>query len=238
VLIDTPEESNLQLNRAGIDHIAGCLYSHWHPDHTMGRRVWETRNLDLRNWPPQSQRTNIYLPEQVARDFEERLGLKEHFEFLERKGTVQVIELRDGVTIELNGVEITPFRVAEDYVYAFLFVTATARILIAPDELNGWVPPDLGPLALAVLPMGVCEFDVFTGERRIDPDHPVLKFEATFRETLGIVSRLKSQRTILTHIEEPDELGYDDLTRLEKRQQGEGFNVSFAWDTMTVELPD
>jgi phosphoribosyl 1,2-cyclic phosphate phosphodiesterase len=129
ILVDTPEESNYQLNRAGIDRIAGCIYSHWHPDHTMGRRVWETRNLGLRHWPPRSARTNIYLPEQVARDFRERLGLEEHFEFMKSHGLVQIIELRDGMTIEFDGVEITPFRLAEDYVYAFLFVTATARQL-------------------------------------------------------------------------------------------------------------
>jgi phosphoribosyl 1,2-cyclic phosphate phosphodiesterase len=238
VLIDTPEESNLQLNRAGIDHIAGCLYSHWHPDHTMGRRVWETRNVDFRNWPPDSRRTNIYLPEQVAHDFQEQLGLKEHFEFMRRQGAVQIIELRDGVTLEFSGVEITPFRLAEDYVYAFLLVTATARILIAPDELHDWNPPDLGPLALAVLPMGVCEFDVFSGERRLHPEHRALQTEATFRDTLDIVRRLRSQRTILTHIEEPDGLGYDELARLEKWLQREGMNISFAWDTMTVDLPD
>jgi phosphoribosyl 1,2-cyclic phosphate phosphodiesterase len=235
VLIDTPEESNIQLNRAGIDRIAGCFYSHWHPDHTMGRRVWETRNVDFHELPPSTRRTNIYLPEQVALDFRERLGLQEHFEFLQRKDAVQVIELRDGVTVELGGVEITPFRVAEDYVYAFLFVTADARVLIAPDELYGWHPPDLGPLALAILPMGVCEFDVFTGARRVDAEHPVLQREATFEQTLEIVRRLKARRTILTHIEEPDGLGYDDLLRLEKQLQREGMNITFAWDTLVVE---
>jgi phosphoribosyl 1,2-cyclic phosphate phosphodiesterase len=51
VLFDTPEESRLQLERAGIGEIAACLYSHGHPDHTMGRRVWETVNRDFRAWP-------------------------------------------------------------------------------------------------------------------------------------------------------------------------------------------
>jgi phosphoribosyl 1,2-cyclic phosphate phosphodiesterase len=235
VLIDTPEESNFQLNRAGIDRIAGCFYSHWHPDHTMGRRVWETRNVDFHGRPPSNKRTNIYLPEQVALDFQERLGLQEHFEFLQRKSAVQVIELRDGVTVELNGVDISPVRVAENYVYAFLLVTATARVLIAPDELYGWNPPDLGPLALAILPMGVCEFDVFTGERRVDAEHPVLQREATFEQTLGIVRRLRARRTILTHIEEPDGLSYDDLLRLEKRLARDGLNITFAWDTLSVD---
>ena len=236
VLIDTPEESSYQLNRAGIDRIAGCLYSHWHPDHSMGRRVWETRNMDYRSWPPRSTRTNIYLPEQVAHDFRERLGLEEHFEFMQKHQLVQVIELRDGVTIELGGIEISPVRLAQDYVYAFLLTGAHGRVLIAPDELHGWVPPDLGPLALAVLPMGVVEFEPFTGERRIPAGHPILQQEATFERTLGIVDRLRVERIVLTHIEEPDGLSYDDLLRLENVLLDRGYDITFAYDTMTVDV--
>ena len=39
VLIDTPEEMKAALNRSHVREIAGCFYSHWHPDHVMGRRV-------------------------------------------------------------------------------------------------------------------------------------------------------------------------------------------------------
>ena len=52
VLIDTPEDSCYQVDRAGIDHIAAGFYSHWHPDHTAGRRMYETRNWDFLHWPP------------------------------------------------------------------------------------------------------------------------------------------------------------------------------------------
>jgi phosphoribosyl 1,2-cyclic phosphate phosphodiesterase len=51
VLIDTPEESRLQLARSGITRVGAALYSHWHPDHTAGRRMWEM-NFDFRGWPP------------------------------------------------------------------------------------------------------------------------------------------------------------------------------------------
>ena len=241
LLIDTPEEINLQLNRSGIDRIAGCIYSHWHPDHTMGRRVWETRNVDLRGWPPEPRRTNIYLPEQVASDFRERLGLQEHFDFMTKQGTVQVIELRDGVALELDGVEIMPFRLAEDYVYAFLLVEDGIRVLVAPDELHGWspdqAPVSLDDLDLAILPMGVTEFDAFTGERLIDSEHRVLDLEMTFNETLDVVRSLGARQTILAHIEEMEQLSFDDLRELERTLHRDGMNVTFAWDTMTVDVP-
>src|SRR5207253_5137771 len=60
LLIDTPEESNLQLNRAGITRVAAALYSHWHPDHTAGRRIFETLNLDFRAWPRHPETTDVY----------------------------------------------------------------------------------------------------------------------------------------------------------------------------------
>jgi phosphoribosyl 1,2-cyclic phosphate phosphodiesterase len=236
VLIDTPEEIKDQLNRSGVKKIAACFYSHWHPDHVMGRRVWEM-NRDWRNWPPQHQRTDVYLPQQVAADFRQRLGSWEHFAFLEHEGLVQVIELSDGEAVQIGGVEIRPFRLAEDYVYAFLFDHDGRRALIAPDELLGWSPPDdLSGIDLAVLPMGILEFDPFTGVRQIPEEHSVLRFEATFRQTLEIVGKLDAERVLLTHIEEPDGLSYDDLRRLEAQIRDDGRDIGFAYDTLVVEV--
>jgi phosphoribosyl 1,2-cyclic phosphate phosphodiesterase len=238
VLFDTPEESRLQLDRSRVTRIAACLYSHWHPDHTMGRRVWEAvGGHDFRGWPPDPDRrrtTDVFLPQQVAADFRVRLGGEEHFAFLESRGFVRVHELRDGETIELGGVAIRPFRLYEDYVYAFELSGDGKRLLVAMDELHGWMPPpELRGVDLAVLPMGLCEHDPFTGERRIHEEHPVLRFEATFAETLRIVDALDAPRVVLSHVEEVDGLGFDDLRRLEAEV---GRGIEFAWDTMLVDV--
>ncbi len=237
ILIDTPEEIRLQLNRAGIDHITACLYSHWHPDHTMGRRVWETMNSDWRGWPKHPRATPIYLPEQVARDFESgRLGLSEHFAFMREHGTVEIHVLADGESILLDTVRVTPVPVAESYVYAFLLEEGETRVLIAMDELVGWTPPAwLAGCDLAVIPTGVFEFDFFTGERRIPREHPVLQSEATFRQTLEIARILAPKRLVFTHIEEPDGNTVEDLQRIARAlYDREGWDVAFAFDTMVV----
>ena len=215
VLFDTPEESRLQLDRAAIGRIAACVYSHWHPDHTMGRRVWETRNGDFRTW----------------------LGGMAHLEFMESRGYVRVHELADGDVLELDGVTVRPFRLVEDYVYAFELVGGGRRLLLAMDELNGWSPPaELRGCQLAVLPMGICEHHPITGERRIHPEHPILRFEATFAETLEIVDRLGAERVVLSHVEEIDGLSYDDLLLLGERLRAEGRPVTFAYDGFAVEV--
>ena len=237
ILIDTPEEIKDQLNRAGIEHIQAGIYSHWHPDHTMGRRVWEALNLDFRNWPPSGRTTDIYLPQQVAADFEQWLGLAEHFEFMSRQGYTRVHTIPDGESIELAGVRITPFRLAEDYVYAFLFEEEDKRVLIAPDELVGWQPPDFTHgVELAILPMGVVEHDPLTGKRKLDSEHPVLKFEATFAQTLEMVQQIGARRTLLTHIEEQDGYSYDDLLAVQATLVEAGLPVEFAYDTLSVDV--
>jgi phosphoribosyl 1,2-cyclic phosphate phosphodiesterase len=237
LLFDTPEESRLQLERAGIGEIAGCFYSHWHPDHTMGRRLWETLNFDFRTWPPEAKRrveTPIYLPEQVARDFRSYLGLWDHFAFMAERGWVRIVELADGDVVEAGGWTVRPFRLAEDYVYAFLLERDGRRVLLAPDETNGWSPPEeLRGVDVAVLPMGICEHDPLTGERRLHPEHALLRLEATFDETLGIVRELGAGRTVLSHVEEMDGLSYDDLLELERRLDG---LVTFAYDGLVLDV--
>ncbi len=238
VLIDTPEDSAMQVDRAGIGHIAAGFYSHWHPDHTAGRRMYETRNWDFRNWPPNQVCTPIYLPPQVAEDFKTRLGLAENFAYLQEKGLVDV-RIFDQ-PIELNGWRISTRPVAEEYVYLFLFeeIQGDRRVLICMDELFGWTPPeDLIGVDLAVLPKGLNEFHPITGERVIPTEHPVLQHEATFRQTLEMAEKLQAKQLILTHIEEPDQDAPPMLAEVAAMLQSErGLNVTFAYDTLCVEL--
>ncbi len=239
ILIDTPEEIRVQLNRAGIDHIAAGLYSHWHPDHTMGRRVWETMNMDWRGWPKRSRKTPIYLPEQVARDFQSWLGLEEHFRYMEEQGLVELHVMPDRVPVDVNGVLVTAIPVQVGYVYAFLFEEGNTRVLIAMDELVGWdPPPELAECDLAILPTGVFEYNFFSRERRIHQDNPVLQSEATFCQTLEMVRKLRPRRLIFTHIEEPAGNSVEDLQRIARYlHDTEGWDVAFAFDTMQVEVP-
>jgi phosphoribosyl 1,2-cyclic phosphate phosphodiesterase len=243
VLIDTPEESALQVDRAGIQHIAAGFYSHWHPDHTAGRRMYETRNWDWRNWPPSHECTPIYLPAQVAADFERWLGLAENFNYLQSIGLVDVRPFDK--PIELGGWSISAHSVTEDYdiaqayVFAFLFeeIGGNRRVLIAMDELYGWTPPDeWRNVDVAVLPAGVFEFHPLTGERLIPVDHPVLQSEATFIETLAMADRLEAGRLVFAHLEEPDTLTPDEYEAVARKLGAErGWDVTFAYDTLVVD---
>ena len=111
VLIDTPGEINNQLNRSTVTQIAACFYSHWHPDHTMGRHIFSLLNADFRVWPYQPRRTTpLYLPQQVAADSREFLGIWDHLQYLEqREQVIEIHQLVDGEIVEIGGVRIVRF---------------------------------------------------------------------------------------------------------------------------------
>jgi phosphoribosyl 1,2-cyclic phosphate phosphodiesterase len=239
LLIDTPEEIKDELNRSQVARISAVVYSHWHPDHTSGRRVLEELNIDWRAWPRAPRgTTDVYLPRQVAADFRKRMGIWEHLEYLQDgTGTIRIRELADGEDVTLGDTTVHPFRLAEDYVYAFLLDAGGKRALVAPDELKGWSPPqDVQGVDVAVLPMGILEFHPLSGERLIHEDHRMLQVEATFAETLAIVRQLKADRVYLTHIEEMDQMGFDELREVEAPLREDGLPVSFAHDTLVVDV--
>jgi phosphoribosyl 1,2-cyclic phosphate phosphodiesterase len=241
VLIDTPGEILNQLNRSSVEQIAACFYSHWHPDHTMGRHIFSILNHGFPVWPHQPRRTTpLYLPQQVAADTRSFLGIWDHLTYLEQQERViEIHELHDGETVEISGVRIRPLRLAppQDFVYAFLFDDGDKRLLVVMDEIDGWEPPEEAKgVDLAIVPMGIHEFHPLTGERRIAAEHPVFGEEATFPQTLDIVKKLNAQRVVMTHIEETDGLSHDELVQLAERLQGEGSNLTFAFDTQIVEV--
>ena len=239
LLIDTPEEIKDELNRSQVTRIDAVIYSHWHPDHTAGRRVLEELNIDWRSWPRAPRGTiDVYVPQQVAADFRKWMGMWDHLEYLQNGvGTIRIRELADGEDVTMGETTVHPFRLAEEYVYAFLLSEKSRRALIAPDELKGWTPPpEVRGVEVAVLPMGIVELHPLTGERQIHEDHWMLQLEATFDETLEIVRQLDADRVYLTHVEEMDQMSFDELRAIEARLQEDGLPVSFAYDTLVVDV--
>jgi phosphoribosyl 1,2-cyclic phosphate phosphodiesterase len=231
-LIDTPEESKLQLNCSQVTTIAAGIYSHWHPDHTAGRRVWESRNFDFRSWPRRYETTPVYIPERVWSDFEANYGLADQFRFMELQGTVKVVIAAEGKPFQLGATTVTPIPLAAENAHAFLFEEEGSRVLVAMDETHGWTAPDVGPLDLALLPIGVFEHHPSTGERLIPEEFckpPVKK--TRYAQTLELLRALAPRRAVLAHVEEMDRLSHDELVRLGKADGWEP-----AWDGLLVDV--
>ncbi|MFD1018646.1 MBL fold metallo-hydrolase [Thalassobacillus hwangdonensis] len=237
LLIDTPEDSYVQINRSTIREINGVLYSHWHPDHVMGRRVVESISADWRNHPPENDPVDVFLPEQVHNDFDRFLGSGDHFNFFKEQGYATVHKLSDDENIQMSDTTIYPFRLAESYVYGFLIENDGRNVLIIMDELNNWQPPEfMKNIDVAILPAGIFDVHPLTGEILVSPDHPVLKEEATFKETVEVIEKLGAKEVYLTHIEEVNGLSHDTLKVVEEKYAEKGIRFTFAYDTQIISI--
>lgn len=245
LLIDTPEEIAIQLNRANIAQVDALLYSHWHPDHTAGSRVFEANygmNSDYWALPIYRHCTMVYLPERVARTFEENHGLQTRLDYLQRGGVIAVEVIPTGASIQYRDQRITPVDLQEDIACSFLIEDGQRgkRILIAMDETFEWQPPAwLGKLDLVIMPAGIFEFHPLQGQRLIPTEHPLLKREATFEQTMDMIRALDTPRVIFSHLNHSDYLTHEEYREVAARVNAAGTvkpEVSFAYDGMRIEV--
>lgn len=236
VLFDTPEEIAVEMERFGIKAVDHAFYTHWHPDHTGGRRIFEQLNVQLpskdRGWAKKT--TTVYLPPQVEEDFKNRIGLMDHFSHLVRMKQVALRRIEQGEIVQIGNVRIQCRQMANPSLYAYLLEEDGKRVLLALDDTFHWIPSkDMVGVDLAVLETGWFGKSP-QGSLLISEDHPIARGEASFEEVLEMVRIINAKRTILTHIEELFGYSYDDLRELEAKYRD--LNLSFAYDGLTVEV--
>src|SRR3989454_11503265 len=118
VLFDTPEDADKSLELYFNDTATTEIYTHWHPDHTAGRRVLEQLNMDWLD-RKKSRVTDVWLPSWVREDFRKRHGLEENLEYFERAGIARIHEVEEGETFQLNGMNVRPFMMTQPGLTAY-----------------------------------------------------------------------------------------------------------------------
>ena len=235
ILFDTPEDIVESLNRADIDEVRACFYSHWHPDHVMGRRIFEQLNWNLRGG--ENRATDVYVPERVRDDMRVRLGSWEHLKYFQSLGVAKLHVIAPGESVEIDGFTITPIPLAEDYVFAYLVEHENHRAWIAMDELFGWSPDDsVAALDLAILPIGICEFHPLTGERNIPANDSVFDEEMRYERTLECVREMAPTQAVFMHLDEPDGITYNDGLILSEQLKQRDLPITIGWDGLIIEL--
>jgi len=233
VLFDTPEDVDKSLEREGIHEVHHLVYTHWHPDHTGGRRVLEQLNMDWLD--PKARRvTHVWLPSWVREDFRKRHGLEDNLEYFERAGIARIHEVGEGEPFQLDALSVRPYRMAQPGLTAYILERESRRLVFALDDARDWKPrteflePDL-----LVLETGWFERDP-KGRVIVPPGHSIRNEEASFEETLGIIDRINPRKAILTHIEQLWARSYEDYLELEKSHHGH--KLQFAFDGLRVKL--
>lgn len=236
LLVDTPEDISISLNRSTVQEISGVFLSHWHPDHVMGRRIFEQLGKDYTGVPVKNRCTEIFLTSRVIEDLKRHLGTWDDLMFYESQGLTKVTVIDPGGSFSLNGFSITPFQLSEDFAFGLQIEGNDKRIIIIPDETFQWcVPEGLRRPDVAVIPAGIFHIHPLTGAPHIAVTHPVMQNEITHEATLGLCEELNASITILTHIDEPDGCSVTQLKEVEERYLKAGRKIYFAFDTLTYD---
>ena len=232
LLFDTPEDVAHSLERENIHRASHLVYSHWHPDHTMGRRVLEQLNLNLRKRTKTI--TDVWLPSWVRDDFRKRLGLEEHFQFFEKMGIARIHEIAESEAVKLGDATLKAFRMTQPGLASYLVEQGGKRVVLALDEIKDWKPgSELIEPDVLVLETGWFEYDK-QGEQVIPTGHWIRQSEASFEETLELIQKINPRLAIATHVEELNGRSYADYLELEKKYKKS--RLLFAYDGLRVSI--
>lgn len=236
ILFDTPEELRIRLNEENITEVKHVFYTHWHPDHSQGMRVFEhmmkvPEGVFRPTIKPQPT-TVVHLPRAVYDEFLEFQG-KATLTFYEKRGFIKINILEDDEKTTVGNVTITPLALPRKARYAYIIESGGKKLLYAPCSIFGIKP---------VRDVDVCLLELGwlgdTKKLREGPEDDIRLWHVSFEENLDFVCKSEPGRAIVTHIEEafswPPEyipLKHDEIVQLCSRH-----GVDVAYDGMEISL--
>ena len=237
VLFDTPEEISYMLSRSNISKLDACFYSHWHPDHTMGRRVFENNidyRLSIKDRIPY-RTTNVYVPAFVRKSMESFLQIWQHLSIFDSWKIIKLHTVEENEKINVNGYIISAIKLAEDYISGYKVEYKGKKALILMDELVGWKPDIDEYFDCVIMPIGFFSVHPVTNERMWPEEHAFCTTEADFIETKNIIERLNTGKVVFIHIEEIDGLNHQTLKDFVS-YYADGRDWQVAYDTMKIDI--
>jgi len=233
LLIDTPAEIVLQLNRSAIDHVDYLTFTHLDPDHVEGFRVVEQIALDFRTWRayPEKQ-ICLLLPEALNENIKKLSSQYGPFiDFYRERGFVELKTFEDRV--QLGDVRLTAIPVERNSqpVFVYVFEKSGGRVVYAPCDIKPF-PENRDEVQrpdLLITQPGIFETGLKHGFR-YPAEHLTRKNLYTFEQTMSLAARLQAKEVIFMHLEEHWNRSYDDYCALEVENQG----IHFAYDGMQL----
>ncbi|WP_457638004.1 MBL fold metallo-hydrolase [Oceanithermus sp.] len=217
LLIDTPEEANLQLASRGLAP-RRVAWTHAHPDHAAGMRV--VQFLAQSSGRP----VEGLVPEPLYPVLAERYPL----DYLVKAGYLELRLLVVGEPLNLGGLRLVALaHEMEEPVFAYVFESASGRGLYAPDHFRH-LPQPRGRFDWAVVQMPIPPLEALPFE--LPPQHEAWRNFYTFAEVTA-AWRGKTMRLIFTHVYESVGMTPEELDRVAATA---GDWVTFAHDGMEV----
>ncbi len=233
LLIDTPAEIALQLNRAGINRIDYLLFTHLDPDHVEGFRVVEQITLDFRTWKAyKDKKIRLILPRVLM---DKIAGIRSIYgpliDFYQAGGFVDCVAFDESIKIGETDLTAIPVDRGSQTSFVYIFERQGAKIVYAPCDIKPFPEgrKEVSEADLLVIQPGMFETKLKHGFQ-YPVDHISRKTLYTFEETLALAGRIKAEKVLFVHMEEYWNRGYDDYLAMEK----EFDNMQFAYDGMRV----
>lgn len=237
LLIDTPEDINHSLNHWDIKAVDYVLYSHWHPDHTMGMRIFEQLRL---NWCNDSVGIKNEDPIQVyglphviedIRAIRNKFGpYMYNYEKNHHLIRLQPVD-REFV---IGDIKITLIPVSNQISTVFVFEQKGEKVIYAPCNVKPFPDDPLFHNADVLIIGDTIPSEVVKNHFVIEKDNKMRKYMFMMEEIEAIKKQYGIRRVIITHLEEDWGFSYDDYLEKEKEYE----NITFAYDGMNIDLTD
>ena len=233
LLIDTPAEIAVQLNRSHIRSIDYLVLTHLDPDHVEGLRVVEQITLDFRTWRayPEKQ-ICLLLPEQLGERIKEiRSQYGPLVDFYRQSGFIRFTLFEK--EIQINDVRITAIPVDRGFQVAFVYVfeKSARKIVYAPCDCKPFPESrtEVQQPDLLVIQPGIFESGL-KHHFRYPADHISRTTLYTYEQTLELAARIRARKVLFVHLEEYWNRSYDDYCALESD------GIKFACDGMQINV--
>ncbi|MEW6295004.1 MAG: MBL fold metallo-hydrolase [Candidatus Diapherotrites archaeon] len=235
VLFDTPEEITLQLNREKIKEVKRVFYTHWHPDHTQGMRLYEHLNFNDFNekglLAHKKKPVQVYVPEDVVEDIRK---YSPSFFYFQKKEWMKINPIKDRKPVKFGSIKITPLNLKRDdrTRYAYLIEEKDKKVVYAPCSIYKMkIDSSYKNLNLLFIETGwFGDTKKLRATRKGSfPDH------ISFEEDIELIKKLKPKKTILTHIEGCNHTTYDKVKKAIKPFIKEN-KIEVACDGMKLKI--
>ena len=234
VLFDTPEETRIQIERENIKSIKHVFYTHWHPDHTQGLRIFE----QIQSVYPEEQKLEpikVYIPENAYDEFMIRL---ESLAYFEKMGFITIVKTHDRMPIKIGSTIITPidFQRKDRIRYGYLMEKNNKKVFYAPCSVFDWQTDKFYEnLDILILEKG------WAGKTNLRKNLPPTHYwhdHASFEENILEIERLSPSKTVFTHIDgsRHKTIDGDHDQLVEEIRRFKELNLEIATDGLKIEL--
>lgn len=235
ILVDTPAEIALQLNRSGIEQIDHLLFTHLDPDHVEGFRVVEQITLDFRTWRAyEGHHLKLVLPEELSvrlKDIRSCYGPV--IDFYQARGFVDCFSFRENTELGRIRATALPVDRGTQTAFVYAFENNGRKVVYAPCDIKPFPENrrEIREPDLLIIQPGIFEAGLRHGFE-YPAGHISRTTLYTFEDTLELAKRIGARKVLFTHLEEYWNRSFDDYRKIEKQFD----NLQFAYDGLRVNV--